>query len=355
MHHAAAPRFTGSGLAALLAAACLALPAAARADLVYVVSKTTGGLFRFDSSNPAAITTVFGSNSFNQPSALALGDDGHLYIGESPGPGDGDPRILRYVIATGSISEVVNLSGTGAGYTGEAVYPAAIAFRRTVDGGEMLVGRNPDSATYAGPVMAVSGWQTLSPTVAAFTSGSLNASPGLAVSPATGTLYASNVFYGGSGLLLGGVVSEFDATQNPAPLMGSFTTGTVSGPLGLVVGGSMLYSTNPNDGTIFATNLSGTAPSSSVIGTAFFEFDVGTLARLSDGDLLAGSLVAGSGNIYRVSTSVGGATPLFGYGQSGFGQIGGIVTMVVPEPGSIALAACGLAAVVAWRRRRTVA
>lgn len=343
MHHAFTPRF----VVALLVASCLA-PSVAWGDVVYVVSKTTGGLYRFDSSNPAAITTVAGTNTFNQPTALALGDDGHLYVAESPN--EGDPRILRYVIGTGSLSQVVNLSGTAPGYSGSPVYPAAIAFRRSADGGQMLVGRNPESASPSGPVMAVADWKTASPTVTAFTTGSMNASPGLAVSPVTGRLYASDVVYAGGGQALLGTVGAFNATQNPAPFLQSYTTGTLSGPVGLVVSGSTLYSANGVDGTVLATNLG--SGSSSVIGTAQFQYDVGSLARLSDGDLLAGSLINFSGQVYRVSTTGGGATPLYGFGASGFGQIGGIVTMAVPEPAAFVLAAGGLAAAAAWRRRR---
>ncbi len=352
MHHAPRPRFA---LAVQAVAFCASLAAAvAEADTVYVISKTNGGLYSFDSANPAAISTVAAAATFNAPSALALGDDGNLYVGESPAPGEGDPRILRYVIGSGSIAEVVNLSGTAAGYAGDAVYPAAIAFRRGVDGGEMLVGRNPDSVTYAGPVMAVSGWKTLAPSVTAFTAGVLNASPGLAVSPQTGRLYVSDVVYAGGGQALLGTVAEFDGTTSPATLARSITTGTLSGPLGLVVSGSTLYSTNPNDGNIYATSLA--SGSSSIIGTALFPFDVGTLAPLSDGDLLAGSLYPASGQIYRVFTSGGGAAPLYAFGASGFGQIGGIVTMAVPEPATLAIAVGGLVAAVPWvRRRRTVA
>lgn len=365
MHHAATPRFAVPVRVALLLAASLAVPVAARGDTVYVISKTTGGLYRFDSGNPAAITTVLGPTSLNEPTALALGDDGNLYIGESPANPAIDPRILRYVIATGSVSEVVNLSGTAAGYTGPAVYPGAIAFRRGVDGGEMLVGRNPDSANPNGPVMAVSGWKTPSPSVAAFTSGSLNASPGLAVSPATGRLYVSDDVYLGANQPIFGTIAAFSGTSSPATYIESYTTvGSSSGPIGLVVSGSTLYSANAVTNQIMATDLLGSGTSWQIAQVPAFDspfgpltYEVGALARLSNGDLLTGSLLAFSGQMYRISLPSGSATALYDIGASGFGQIGGIVTMVVPEPTTLALVASGLAVAAAWcrRRRRAVA
>ena len=356
MHHAFAPRRCGPLLATLAAAASLGLPAA-RGDLVYVLSKTTGGLYSFDSGNPSAITSVVAPGTFNQPTALALGDDGNLYVGESPDAVDGDPRILRYVIGSGSISEVVNLSGTAAGYSGPAVYPGAIAFRRVGDGGEMLVGRNPDSANPYGPVMAVSGWKTIAPSVAAFTSGTLNASPGLAVSPETGNLFVSNDTYGGTNAPILGTIAVFSGTSNPATFIGSYTTvGAQSGPIGLVVSGSTLYSANAVTNQIMATDLLGSGSSGQVVAVPLFAgqypYEVGALTRLSDGDLLTGSLLAFSGQMYRISVANGTATPLYTPGSSGFGQIAGIVTMVVPEPTTLAIAVSGLAVAAAWRRRR---
>lgn len=357
MHHASAPWFAPLVPAALLAAACLAPPEASRADLVYVLSKTTGGLYSFDSSNPAAITTVAAASTFNQPTTLALGADGNLYVGESPNPGGGDPRILRYVIGSGSISEVVNLSGTAAGYTGAAVYPGAIAFRRPGDGGEMLVGRNPESKNPSGPVMAVSGWRTATPSVAAFTSGTLNASPGLAVSPETGRLYVSDDVYLGENQPILGTIAAFSGTSNPATYIESYTTvGGYSGPIGLVVSGSTLYSANAVTNQIMATDVLGSGSSWQIAQVPLFAsaytYEVGALARLSDGDLLTGSLIAFSGQMYRISVSGSSATALYDPGASGFGQIAGIVTMVVPEPATIATGIAGMAAAAAWRRRR---
>jgi hypothetical protein len=70
-------------------------------------------------------------------------------------------------------------------------------------------------------------------------------------------------------------------------------------------------------------------------------FEVGPLALLADGTLLAGS-PSGSGSIYHFGTN---GTLLSTY-ASGLGQVGGIVAVAaVPEPASITLAAGGLAAV----------
>jgi hypothetical protein len=98
------------------------------------------------------------------------------------------------------------------------------------------------------------------------------------------------------------------------------------------------------NGSILQTNLSTdvTQPFASAGGA----FEVGPLGLLADGTLLAGS-PSGSGSIYRFGTN--GA--LLETYSSGLGQIGGIVTVAVPEPGAITLAVGGLAA-VGWLARR---
>jgi sugar lactone lactonase YvrE len=64
-------------------------PQAVRADLVYVVSLSLGGLYRFDSTDPNATVTTLqpsGGLTLTSPSALAVGPDGNLYIGDSGSP-----------------------------------------------------------------------------------------------------------------------------------------------------------------------------------------------------------------------------------------------------------------------------
>jgi sugar lactone lactonase YvrE len=80
--------------------------AAAVADTVYFVSRSTGSLYTFDSGG-GAIATLTGTNTFPDASALAIGTDGNLYIGDSTGGGS----IKRYVTATGSVSAARSIPG----------------------------------------------------------------------------------------------------------------------------------------------------------------------------------------------------------------------------------------------------
>jgi len=346
-------------VAVVVVAAGLAVPAVARADTVFTVSLTNGGLFRFDSANPYGTMTILsGTGTFEQPSALALGPDGNLYVGDLGSGG----RISRYNLTTGSVSTVALVNSGVSGYAGP-VWPAAIAFRPASQGGQMLVGRSPFGSTIPypqGPVLQIDGWQGNSPVVTDYTTGTTQAyAPGLAVAP-DGTLYASNALYnppymvgnvlsfGTSGAIIGEVVP--DGSQS----------GGLFGPSGLVLSGSTLYTASVMNGTVYATDL--TTGSTSQFGPSLGTFEAGAMAQLASGDLLVGS-PNGAGNIYQVWSS--GSSTLYdsavGAGSLGeafdLGQIGGLVTMVVPEPTAVALAACGLATAGAWwrRRRRRVA
>lgn len=361
MHLAAAPRSVHHALIALIVAAGCTLPAA-RGDTVYVVSKSTGGLFRFDSGDPlGTLVVISGTGTFNVPTALAVGPDGHLYVAEAGASQDVAfvPRIRKVVVSgtTATISTAVSLSGTDTAIYGPSgkLSPAAIAFRRPSEGGEMLVGRNPEMQA-AGPVVKVTGWNTPTPVVENFTTGTaLASSPGLAVSAVDGSLFVSNSAYGGTGEGIAGTVERFDSAgafvATVAP--GAAVPGALYGPTGLVVAGATLYSASTQNSTIYATNLvSGSTSPLGAIDSAF-GFDAGPLARLSSGDLLTGSVIGFNPSLYLIPAAGTEAliSPYLQYAD--FGAVGGIVTMAVPEPTTVALAAAGIAVIVArWRGRR---
>jgi len=325
------------GILGLVVGTCA--PAAARGDILYVVSKSTNKLLRLDSSAPSSVTTLTGS--LFSPSALAMGVDGNLYIAEW---GDGDtidPRISRYDLANNTLTVVTTLD-----YATQS-NPSSLAFRPASQGGQMLVGR-----LGAGPVLMVSDWNGNAATVANFTTGlSLDGALGLAVAP-NGTLYVSDTVYTynpslGYAVASGPVVS-FDSTgvfSATVAADGSASNG-LFGPTGLVLDGNALYSASVMNGKIFSTNL--TSGTTTEFATTGYPFEVGPLAQLSDGSLLAGSVSGQSNRIYRFSSSGNFLGVIV---DSNFGQVGGIVAVPVPEPSAVILAGCGVAAVAAWRRR----
>jgi sugar lactone lactonase YvrE len=319
-------------LAVALLLASVAVPAIA--DTVYVVSRTTGGLYRFESADPQG--TMSGPlATFSTPEAMALGPDGNLYVGES-GESFGAPRIMRYTIATGSTSEVVSLGG---------VAPGAIAFLPGPTGG-MLVGRNPFTGA-VGPVLRVTDWNTGSPSVNPYTTGTAldaTSSPGLAVA-SDGTLYVSSSFYDGS--VISGTVIEFDPSGVFQRQVASTATPQTYGPAGLVLDGNTLYSASVEDGKLYRTTLA--EPTTTLFGSTPSAYGAAPLARLSNGEFLTGSVDGFSGAIYRF----GAAGTLLGAitnPTAPFGQVSGIVTVPVPEPATMLLAATGVIG-IAWRLR----
>jgi len=305
------------------------------ADTVYTTSFSTGELVRYDSANPAGTATVLsGSGVLSKPAAIAVGPDGNLYIGED---GDGSsiaPRISRYTVATGSLSTVHTFPAFD-------LFPGSLAFKGT----DLLVGRNPfygntgpiaklANATGGGP-LAVSDYTT---------GGNLASSPGLALA-ADGRLYVASQTYNFITGVASGPVARFDAAgAYVADVIASGSSG-LAGPTGLVVSGSTLYTASIMTGSVLRTDLA-TDVTTSFASTGG-PFEVGGLALLADGSLLAGS-PSGSGSIYHFGTD---GTLLSTY-ASGLGQIGGIVA--VPEPAATTLAAAG-AIVGAWALRRRVA
>lgn len=325
------------------------------ADTVYFVSKMTGSLYSF-STTGTTITPLTGANTFSNATALAMGSDGNLYIGDATNGGS----IQRYVVSSGSVSTVLTLNGSGPAFSGSPVNPGAIAF---TPGGSMLIGRNPQVAFFpggveawpGGAVLSVTGWRSGEiPSISSYTSGtSQNYSPGLAVA-ANGTLYASNSFYDASTYIMTGNVLAFDASGAYQSVVAADRSGSggLFGPSGLALSGSSLFIASTMNGNIYRTDL--TNPNTAA-NTTFFASTVGDyvgpLAILSDNSLLVGSVSDPSGVIYRFD-SLGNLANTFGGPE--YGAIGGIVA--VPEPATLTLTTMAAASAVLWRiRRRRVA
>ncbi|NBT12708.1 MAG: PEP-CTERM sorting domain-containing protein [Planctomycetia bacterium] len=321
--------------------------AAARADIAYFVSKTTGGLYRFETSG-TAITALTGTNTFPDASALALGSDGNLYVGDSTNGGS----IRRYVMTSGSVSTVVTLSGSNPAFGSGPVSPAAIAF---TPGGAMLVGRNPQAAFSGypnGQILEVVGWNGSTPTVQNYSSGTGgNYQTGLTVAP-DGTLYASNTTYDIFAAPLPALVGDvlkFDGSGVYQAVVAAdgTATGGLSGPAGLGVFGSSLFIASTMNGNVYKTDLtnSNTATNTTLFASTGGDY-LGPLAMLSDGGLLVGSVSGVPGLIYEFNTS---GTLVGAFGDAAYGQIGGVVA--VPEPATVLLFFAGAVGVTLSRLR----
>ncbi len=313
----------------LVMAALLAIPAGA--DTVYVTSYGTGELISYDSSDPTGTKTVLlPGGSLVSPGSLAVGPDGNLYIGEN---GDGStfaPRISKYEPATLTLSTVYPFASF-------EVFPGSLVFQGT----DLLIGRNPFFSN-TGPIVKLANATGGPLAVSDYTTGgSLASSPGLALA-ADGRLYVSDQTYDFVSGIASGPVKRFDAAGTYVGEVIADGASGLAGPTGLAIDGTTLYTASIMNGTILQTDL--TTDITTAFATTGSPFEVGTLALLSDGSLLAGS-PSGTGNIYHFGTD----GTLLSTFASGLGQIGGIAT--VPEPGTAGIAAGGAAAVV-WLVRR---
>ena len=304
-----------------------------RADMIYAVSFSTGELVSYQSTDPGGTrSTLLPNGSLISPGSLAYGPDGNLYIGEN---GDGStfaPRISKFEIPTLTLSTVYAFGSF-------EVFPGSLAFQ----GNDLLIGRNPFFAN-TGPIVKLANATGGPLSLSNYTSGgSLASSPGLALA-SDGSLYVSDQTYNSETYIASGPVKRFDAGGAYVGELIADGASGLAGPTGLAINGSTLYTASVMSGTILQTDL--TTDVTTAFATAGSPFEVGPLALLPDGDLLAGS-PSGNGNIYRFAAN---GTLLETY-ASGLGQIGGIAT--VPEPGTVWLAAFGLS-VGAWflRRRR---
>jgi hypothetical protein len=329
MHRAFTILFTAAALA------CAALVATARGDTVYAVSNADGRIIRYSSADPAGtVVTLSGSGSIVGAAGLAMGPDGNLYIGETGDFSTIAPSIRRLDLTNNSLSTVHTFSTLD-------VFPGSLAFKGTA----LLVGRNPFFGD-TGPIVQVANATGGVIAVSDYTSGgSLASSPGLAFG-ADGSLYVSNSAYVQPSLT--GTVVKFDATGNyVGEVVASGTSTGLSGPTGIGIRGTTLYTASIMNGSILQTNLLN--DTTSPFGTTGVPFGTSPLALLSDGGLIVGS-AGGAGAIYQFD-AVGTLTGTF---NSGLGTIGGLVVAPVPEPSTIVTAVIGVAAVAASFRRRRV-
>lgn len=333
-------RFCRRLVAVLLAGLGAASAAVGRADAVYAIGFTTGALVRYDSASPVTTqTTLVAGGTLNFAAALAFGPDGNLYIGvngqqpsQSPTVA---PSIVRYDVAAGTLATVHTFSDF-------SVFPGSLAFR----GSDLLVGRNPFYGN-TGAIVRLANVTGGSVTASTYTTGgSLASSPGLALA-ADGSLYVSDQTYAPQTGVASGPVKRFDSSgAYVGEVIASGASG-LAGPTGLAIRGTTLYTASISPGTVVQTNLATGA--TQAFGSSGWPFGTGPLALLADGSLLAGDPSGQNpSEIWRFDSQ---GTLIDSY-SLGLGQIGGLATAAVPEPGTLVLAGLGLAAGAALVRHR---
>jgi WD40 repeat protein len=326
---------TSAAIAAVVMFALALLSRTAVAETTYAVSFTTGELISYDSADPANTkTTLLPGGSLLSPGSMAMGPDGNLYIGENGNGSTFAPRISKYEPATLTLSTVYPFASF-------EVFPGSLVFQ----GNSLLIGRNPFYGN-TGPIVKMTNVISGTPAVSDYTTGgSLASSPGLALA-SDGQLYVSDQTYNFTSGIASGPVKRFDAAGTYVGEVIADGASGLAGPTGLAISGNTLYTASIMSGTILQTDL--TTDITTAFATTGSPFEVGPLALLSDGSLLAGS-PSGNGNIYQFGTD----GTLLSTFASGLGQVGGISTVsAVPEPGTLGLAAIGIVAGGLWLRQR---
>lgn len=326
---------TSAAFAAVVMFALALFSQLAVAATTYAVSFSTGELISYDSADPTNTkTSLLPGGSLVSPGSIAMGPDGNLYIGEN---GDGStfaPRISKYEIATLTLSTIYPFASF-------EVFPGSLVFQ----GNSLLIGRNPFYGN-TGPILKMTNVISGTPAVSDYTTGgSLASSPGLALD-ANDQLYVSDQTYNINTQIASGPVKRFDAAGIYFGEVIADGASSLAGPAGLAISGNTLYTASVMSGTVLQTDL--TTDITTAFATTGSPFEVGPLALLSDGSLLAGS-PSGNGNIYQFGTD----GTLLSTFASGLGQVGGIVTATaVPEPGTLGLAVIGILAGGLWLRQR---
>ncbi len=280
-------------------------------DDVFAVGFSTGELIKFQTTDPIGTkTTLLTAGSLVSPTALIVGPDCDLYIGES---GDGStfaPRVSKFELDTLTLSTVYAFSDF-------SVFPGSFVFL----GDDLLIGRDPKLID-KGPIVRLTGATGGIPAVSDYTSGGPDdSSPGLALDH-LGRLYFSDQDYNFNTSIASGPVSRFD--DNSISTVIADGNDGLAGPAGLVYRAGKLYVASYMSGEILQTDL--TSSSTQVFADTGTALAADRITTLVDGKFWVGGSV--NGNLYQFSDS---GTLLTTF-ASGLSDVGGITSVATYNP-----------------------